>query len=43
VICLPAMLTQQLGNVKRNDIDVTLLGEQSSAKRRDPIDASGPL
>lgn len=31
VIYLPAMLTQQLGNFGRNDIDVTLLGEQSGA------------
>ena len=31
VIYLPAMLTQQLGNFERNDIDVTLLGEQSGA------------
>lgn len=31
VIYLPAMLTQQLGNFERNDIDVQLLGEQSGA------------
>ncbi|WP_067545821.1 ABC transporter substrate-binding protein [Nocardia crassostreae] len=31
VIYLPAMLTQQLGNFERNDIDVKLLGEQSGA------------
>jgi NitT/TauT family transport system substrate-binding protein len=31
IIYLPATLTQQLGNFKRNDIDVTLMGEQSGA------------
>ena len=31
VIYLPAMLTQQLGNFSRNDIDVNLIGEQSGA------------
>lgn len=31
VIYLPAMLTQQLGNFERNDVDVTLMGEQSGA------------
>ncbi|WP_330181967.1 ABC transporter substrate-binding protein [Nocardia sp. NBC_01503] len=31
VIYLPAMLTRQLGNFERNDIDVKLLGEQSGA------------
>ena len=31
IIYLPAMLTQQLGHFKNNDIDVTLLSEQSGA------------
>ena len=31
IIYLPAMLTQQLGNFTRNDIDVKLMGEQSGA------------
>ncbi|MBY0442219.1 MAG: ABC transporter substrate-binding protein [Mycobacteriaceae bacterium] len=31
LVYLPAVLTQQLGNFRRNDIDVTLLNEQSGA------------